>query len=55
MLPGVAAVQAINSGKTVQALDVPGLQAQLRAEKQVIDFLPGEPEQFEKGKHEKQF
>jgi len=52
---GVAAVQAIKSGKTVQALDVPALQTQLRKEKQVIDFLPGEPEQFEKGKHEKQF
>jgi len=52
---GVAAVQAIHSGKTVQALDVPALQTQLRKEKQVIDFLPGAPEQFEKGKHEKQF
>lgn len=43
---GVAAAMAAREGKDVQAIDVPALQEKLRAEKQVIDFVPGEPEKF---------
>jgi hypothetical protein len=43
---GVAAALAAREGKSVQSIDVPALQEKLRAQKQVIDFLPGEPEKF---------
>ena len=44
---GVAAALAVRSGASVQALDVPTLQAKLRAQHQVIDFAPGQPEKCE--------
>ncbi len=43
---GTAAALAARDGKGVQSLDVPALQEKLRAQKQVIDFLPGELEKF---------
>jgi hypothetical protein len=43
---GVAAAMAAKSGRTVQKLDIGALQDQLRAEGQVVDFLPGELEKF---------
>ncbi|MDR3405471.1 MAG: FAD-dependent oxidoreductase [Chthoniobacter sp.] len=43
---GVAAALAAHDGKEVQSIDVSALQEKLRAQKQVIDFLPGEPEKF---------
>jgi len=43
---GVAAARAANSGKAVQDLIVANLQDRLRAQGQVIDFLPGQPEKF---------
>ncbi|HEY3897171.1 MAG TPA: FAD-dependent oxidoreductase [Chthoniobacter sp.] len=43
---GVAAATAAREGKDVQAIDIPALQERLRAQKQVIDFLPGQPEKF---------
>ena len=46
---GTAAALAAKEGKTVQQLDVSVLQEKLRAEKQIIDFLPGQPEKFVKG------
>lgn len=52
---GVAAAMAAKDGTTVQSIDVPALQEKLRAQKQIIDFIPGQPEQFEDGKREKQF
>ena len=52
---GVAAVMAAKEGRGVQQIDVPALQTKLRGEKQIIDFLPGQPERFEDGKKEKQF
>jgi hypothetical protein len=44
---GVAAAQAARDGKDVQAIDIPALQEKLRAQKQVIDFVPGQPEKFQ--------
>jgi len=38
---------AAREGKDVQSIDVPALQEKLRAQKQVIDFVPGEPEKFQ--------
>lgn len=46
---GVAAAMAVKHGKAVQDLDVPALQARLREQKQIVDFLPGEPERFQGG------
>ena len=46
---GVAAALAAKEGKPVQKVDVSVLQAKLRAQKQVVDFLPGQPEKFEYG------
>jgi hypothetical protein len=46
---GVAAAMAARDGKAVQAVEVPALQEKLRAQRQVVDFLPGQPERFEKG------
>jgi hypothetical protein len=43
---GVAAALAAREGKDIQAIDIPALQEKLRAQKQIIDFLPGEPEKF---------
>jgi hypothetical protein len=43
---GVAAAMAAKSGQPVQALEVPVLQAKLRAQKQVVDFVPGAPEKW---------
>jgi hypothetical protein len=41
---GIAAAMAAKAKQAVQAVDVPKLQDKLRAQKQVVDFLPGEPE-----------
>ncbi|MEA3211952.1 MAG: hypothetical protein QOE70_5009 [Chthoniobacter sp.] len=43
---GTAAALAARDKKAVQDVDVPALQERLRASRQVIDFLPGEPENF---------
>jgi hypothetical protein len=43
---GVAAAMAARQGGRVQKLDVAALQGKLRAEKQVIDFAPGQPEKW---------
>jgi hypothetical protein len=45
---GIAAAQATRSGATVQSVDLPPLQTKLRAQHQVIDFLPGQPEKCER-------
>jgi hypothetical protein len=47
---GVAAAMAAREGKSVQSISVPALQDQLRAEGQVIDFVPGQPEKFDGSK-----
>jgi hypothetical protein len=47
---GTAAAMAAKDGKAVQALEIGALQDKLRAEKQIIDFLPGQPEKFVKSK-----
>lgn len=44
---GLAAVQALKSNTEVQKIDVPALQAKLREQKQVVDFIPGLPEKCE--------
>ena len=44
---GVAAARAAGWNKTVQDLIVENLQERLRAQGQVIDFLPGQPEKFD--------
>lgn len=44
---GVAAAMACAADLAVQLVDVPELQARLRAQKQVIDFIPGEREKCE--------
>jgi len=41
---GVAAAMAAKSRVEVQKLDVAALQGKLRGQRQVIDFLPGQPE-----------
>ena len=43
---GVAAAIAAKMNQTVQQVDVPALQEKLRAQKQVVDFMPGQPEKF---------
>ncbi len=43
---GIAAAMAVKSGKPVQEIDVPELQKKLRAQKQVVDFIKGQPEQW---------
>ena len=50
---GVAAAMLAEDGRSAQQLDVAALQAKLRSQKQVVDFLPGQPEQFGKA-HEKE-
>lgn len=46
---GVAAAMAAKANQAVQNLDVPALQEKLREQKQVVDFVPGQPEKFEGG------
>ncbi len=46
---GVAAARAARDGKSVQDLDVSKLQDRLREQKQVIDFVEGQPEKFPGG------
>jgi len=41
---GIAAAMAAKEKQAVQAVDVPKLQEKLRAQKQVVDFIPGQPE-----------
>lgn len=44
---GVAAAQAAQTGNAVQKLSVAQLQDQLRAEGQMLEFVPGQPEKFQ--------
>ncbi len=46
---GTAAALAAKAGKPVQDVDVAVLQERLRAKKQVVDFVPGQPEKFPGG------
>lgn len=46
---GVAAAMAAKAGAPVQTLEVAALQGKLRAQKQVVDFAPGQPEKWDKG------
>jgi len=46
---GVAAAEAAKGGKMVQGLDVPALQEKLKSQKQVVNFVPGQPEKYEEG------
>jgi hypothetical protein len=43
---GVAAAMAAKSRKPVQRISVKDLQAKLRAQHQVVDFVPGQPEHW---------
>jgi len=52
---GVAAAQAVQHRQDVQQIDVPTLQATLRSQGQIIDFLPGKPERFEDQHRTKEF
>lgn len=44
---GVAAAQTARTGTTVQTVDLPTLQTKLRAQHQVVDFVPGQLEKCE--------
>lgn len=44
---GLAAAEVARQGIAVQQVDVPALQAKLRTQGQVVDFLPGKPEKCE--------
>ncbi len=44
---GVAAAMAARDGSDVQKTNVPALQDKLRAQNQVVDFIPGQPEKCE--------
>ena len=46
---GTAAALAARGNKTVQNVDIKGLQETLRGQKQVIDFAEGQPEKFQGG------
>lgn len=46
---GVAAAVAARAGQSVQDVDVPALQKRLREQKQVVDFVAGQPEKFQGG------
>jgi hypothetical protein len=46
---GTAAAMSAKTGGPVQSLDIGTLQRRLRDEKQVIDFVPGQPERFQGG------
>jgi hypothetical protein len=43
---GVAAVMAATAVTAVQKIDVPKLQEKLRAQQQIVDFIPGQPENW---------
>lgn len=43
---GVAAAMVAKANQPVQSVDVPKLQEKLRAQKQVVDFIPGQPEHW---------
>lgn len=43
---GVAAAMAAVADSPVQKIDVPALQEKLRAQHQIVDFIPGEPESW---------
>lgn len=45
---GVAAALAARGGSDVQKVNVSALQDKLRAQKQVVDFVPGQPERCER-------
>ena len=45
---GIAAAMAARDGSDVQKVNVPALQEKLRAQKQVVDFIPGQPEKCER-------
>jgi hypothetical protein len=45
---GVAAAAAARTAVPVQQVDVGELQARLRKQKQVTDFLPGQPEKAQR-------
>jgi hypothetical protein len=44
---GIAAALAVKDGATVQNVPLAPLQDKLRAQKQVVDFIPGLPEKCE--------
>ncbi len=44
---GIAAAMALKDGSDVQKVNVPALQDKLRAQHQVVDFIPGQPEKCE--------
>lgn len=44
---GLAAAEVARQGIAVQQVDIPALQAKLRTQGQVVDFLPGKPEKCE--------
>lgn len=44
---GIAAAMAVKDNLDVQKIDVAALQEKLRAQKQVVDFIPGQPEKCE--------
>lgn len=44
---GIAAAMALKDGATVQKVNVAALQDKLRAQHQVIDFIPSQPEKCE--------
>lgn len=46
---GAAAAQAAKEDKAVQLLDIAKLQQRLRDQKQVVDFIDGQPEKFQGG------
>ena len=43
---GLAAAAAIREAHPVQAIDIKALQSRLRTQKQVVDFVPGQPEKW---------
>lgn len=44
---GVAAAHSVKDGTDVQKVNIPALQEKLRSQRQVIDFIPGQPEKCE--------
>jgi hypothetical protein len=52
---GTAAAMAARMDAPVQSLDVQALQSKLREERQIVDFLEGQPEIFDDKRKEKQF
>ena len=46
---GLAAATAAQGNQAVQTVDVPALQDKLRTQKQVVNFIAGQPEKFEQG------